>query len=73
MSAYATQLSEFDHHNLLQEALRQRDRAEAAVRRADALERVLRQIRTRPPSEAYEIARAALTQQEPDQPAQENQ
>jgi hypothetical protein len=41
MSAYATQLSELDHHNLLQEALRQRDRAEAAERRADALERAL--------------------------------
>jgi hypothetical protein len=42
MSAYATQLSELDHHNLLQEALRQRDRAEAAERRADALEQALR-------------------------------
>jgi hypothetical protein len=42
MSAYATQLSELDHHNLLQEALRQRERAKTAERRADALERALR-------------------------------
>jgi hypothetical protein len=71
MSAYATQLSEIDHHNLLQEALRQRDRAEAAKRRADALERALRQIRMRPLAEAHQIALDALTQQEPDQPVQD--
>jgi hypothetical protein len=39
-------------------------------RRADALERALRQIRMRRSAEAHQIAIDALTQQAPDQPAQ---
>jgi hypothetical protein len=36
------------------------------IDRLNALERALREIRTRPPSEAYEIARAALTDPNPE-------